>query len=204
MKSISMELFSSLFDDKNCPIVFTEGLSTQMYDLRVLRALINHFRCNNVLELGVRYGHTAKFLLDYCYSIKKYVGVDVPYSFQALTDQQQDEVPMQTGIIASFNERFEAVTLENGTKDIEDNIDILECKFDLIFIDADHSLTGVVRDTGIALKLIEKDGIIVWHDYVTEEGVKAFLDGYSQKDDRVFYVEDSWCCVRFPDKVCLP
>jgi predicted O-methyltransferase YrrM len=37
-------------------------------------------------------------------------------------------------------------------------------RFDLIFIDGDHSRKGVHLDTGLALQLLNDGGTICWHD----------------------------------------
>ncbi len=38
--------------------------------------------------------------------------------------------------------------------------------YDVIYIDADHGLSGVQRDVDAALKTIKDDGILVFNDYV--------------------------------------
>jgi len=192
MKSISKNSFDTLFNN-NCPYTFTNGLSTTIEDLRVIVSLCRYFKSENVLELGVRYGHTAKFILEQCPGIKKYIGVDVPVSFIPENEIQKLEIPLQTGIIASFDKRFEAVVLDNGTKDIEDDINLFGCRFDLIFVDADHSLNGVKRDTGISKRLVKSGGIVIWHDYTNEKGVTDFLDSISGDND-IVHVEGSLCC----------
>jgi predicted O-methyltransferase YrrM len=172
---------------------YTRGLSTEIHDLRVLVTLCRYFNSKNVLELGVRYGHTANYLLNNCPGIAKYVGVDVPYTFKTTKAEQQAEVPMQVGIIASGDHRFNALSLPGGTVDLIDSSIIEKHHFDFIFIDADHSYEGVRRDTVIALNLVKTNGIIVWHDYGNEKDVTSFLD---ENSNSVFHVEGSMCCFR--------
>jgi hypothetical protein len=38
--------------------------------------------------------------------------------------------------------------------------------YDVIYIDGDHTLNGVKRDSGVALSSIKPDGILVFNDYV--------------------------------------
>jgi hypothetical protein len=189
MKSISKSSFDTLFNN-DCPYIFTKGLSTEINDLRVIVSLCKAHRSEVFLELGVRYGHTAKFILDQCPKIMKYIGVDVPVDFVPENKIQKLEIPMQVGIMAFGDKRFHPVTLNNGTQDIEDKTIIFEYLFDFIFIDADHSFNGVKRDTEIAKNLIRENGVIVWHDYGNESGVTSYLDSICDIDD-IIHVEDS-------------
>lgn len=196
LKKISQKLFELSFGDESCPNLFTAGLSTQMMDLRVIRNLCRHFNSKEVLEIGVRYGHTAKFILDQCPGIKSYIGIDVPIGFRTENPEQQREVPLQTGIIASGDERFNPITLKNGTSDIENGTFKLTSFFDLIFIDADHSFSGIQRDTKISEKLIKEGGVIIWHDYGNEKGVTDFLNSWGKNDDELIFVEETICCFK--------
>lgn len=45
------------------------------------------------------------------------------------------------------------------------DFDKLGCKFDLIFIDAGHDYSNVKCDTENAFRLINNNGIIMWHNY---------------------------------------
>ena len=193
MRTISHELFIKTFEDRNCPMIYTRGLSTQIEDLRVIVALCRYYKSEKFLELGVRYGHSAKFILEQCPCIEKYIGVDVPFSFVPEKESQKPEIPLQTGIMATFDKRFQSTVLENGTKDLENN-NCFGHLFDFIFIDADHSLNGITRDTTVAKRMIKKSGVILWHDYGSEKDVTGFLDNLSREDDGITHVEDTLCC----------
>ncbi len=54
-------------------------------------------------------------------------------------------------------------------------------KFDLIFIDGDHTFEGVKHDFEKFLPFVKKDGFILFHDYGNEEGVTKFCNtlGYN-------------------------
>ncbi|GAB1444072.1 hypothetical protein MASR2M39_29180 [Ignavibacteriales bacterium] len=85
----------------------------------------------------------------------------------------------------------------------------LNKKFDLIFIDGDHSYTGVLKDTQNAFKLLKnKNSIIVWHDYAFDtEAVRhsvmaAILDGTPkefQKD--LYHVSNTMCAIYSPKQL---
>lgn len=83
------------------------------------------------------------------------------------------------------------------------NFENLVEKFDLIFIDGDHSYEGVRSDTENAFKLLKgKSSIIVWHDYTTNyehinyEVLAGILDGCpTNKRDKVFHISNTLCAV---------
>ena len=57
-------------------------------------------------------------------------------------------------------------------------------KYDLLFIDGDHSLQQVTKDVLNYIPRLEDDGIIIFHDYPTEKGVRQvvdILDPYAEK-----------------------
>jgi predicted O-methyltransferase YrrM len=48
--------------------------------------------------------------------------------------------------------------------------------FDLILIDGDHSEQAVAHDTDMAYKLINRPGVIVWHDYEPQCPVYEYVN----------------------------
>jgi hypothetical protein len=64
---------------------------------------------------------------------------------------------------------------------------------DAAFIDGDHSEAGVAADTNIALALVRRGGIVVWHDY-DNQGVEVtqVLDGLAARGLAIKHIENSW------------
>ena len=48
-------------------------------------------------------------------------------------------------------------------------LNLLQRKFDLIFIDADHREDGCKADLSMCLNLVEDDGVIICHDYYPKD-----------------------------------
>ncbi len=46
----------------------------------------------------------------------------------------------------------------------------------LVFVDGSHAYDYAKADTETALKLVSKDGIVIWHDYGIWPGVTAALE----------------------------
>jgi hypothetical protein len=76
-------------------------------------------------------------------------------------------------------------------------------KFDLIFIDGDHSYNGVLNDTQKVFPLLKDDrSIIVWHDHgFTVEDVRysvlsAIFDGLPVSEHKyIFHVSNTLCAI---------
>ena len=69
--------------------------------------------------------------------------------------------------------------------------------FDLIFIDGGHTYSVVKSDTQKAFKMINKNGIILWHDYVpgktSSKDVVKLINEISKKN-RIFTIKDTSLC----------
>lgn len=85
----------------------------------------------------------------------------------------------------------------------EDVVPRLKGPFDVVFIDGDHTLRVVARDTDLALKALTPPtspyprGVLAFHDY----GLK-FIDGHPESPFGVTEVVDNLSCsIRRPVKV---
>ena len=71
-------------------------------------------------------------------------------------------------------------------------------KFDLIFIDGGHTYSIVKSDTEKSFKMINKDGIILWHDYVpgkrSAKNVVNYLNKIS-KEKKILNIKNTSLCV---------
>lgn len=90
-------------------------------------------------------------------------------------------------------------------------------KFDLIFIDGHHTQKSVQRDTENAFKVLNDDGIIIWHDYlltknlfsINQDVFWGIIKGTpSDKLDNIYGVSDTICAIyikkKFPIKKEYP
>lgn len=84
---------------------------------------------------------------------------------------------------------------------------VLNKKFDLIFIDGDHSYEGVLNDTKKSYKVLkDKKSVIVWHDYgnstedVRPSVFEAILDGIpKEKHKNLYHVSNTMCAIYMED-----
>lgn len=85
----------------------------------------------------------------------------------------------------------------------------LNKKFDLIFIDGNHTFPYVKNDTQkVFTHLVHKNSIVVWHDYayhpekIRPEVLKGILDGTPQKyHANLYHVANTMCAIYIPKKL---
>ncbi len=80
----------------------------------------------------------------------------------------------------------------------------LQKKYDLIFIDGDHTYEMVLNDTKkVFAHLLHENSIVVWHDYayspqkIRYEVFQAILDGTNPEDHRFLYHPKNTMCAVF-------
>ena len=158
---------------------------TPWVDVCVLLTLIKKFKVRKLLEIGTNQGHTTKIITD------KFPNLEIT------TVDPGDKVSLSERLSSQKKEYMSQEKIGcmvNGYKNVEViKEDFLEIqfnkKFDFIFIDGNHSYNHVVEDTKKALTLIEKNGIITWHDCNHVDDVTKALN---QFDFEIITVNNTW------------
>lgn len=152
-----------LFDDfDQQPITlhqFPQGAwSTPLADVAMLLKLTACTKPKRLMEVGSFRGYTALSLAQHAPEDAKLVTVDqYPDHGEAYRDSPH---------AAKIERRVGQTSPELFAADVPGS-------YDLIFIDADHTYTGVKYDTELILPLVAPDGFLVWHDYANW----GFFDG---------------------------
>ncbi len=176
------------------PYSFLDGTST-ILDIALLNALAKkHIGCQ-YLEIGTWKGESVANVsrfADKCVSI-------------SLSEAEMRTFRLSEEFIKVH--RFFSEKLKNvehiGHNSHNFDYSLLNTKFDLIFVDGDHSYQGVKIDTENVFKMLRDDNsIIVWHDYgVNPERVRwdtlaGILDGCPLKNRKYLYhVSNTMCAI---------
>ncbi len=192
---------TALFPDFNAevfPYAFLSGGSLPT-DLALLKALAKKYNVTDYLEIGTWRGESVAnvaSVVPHCYTM------NLP-----------DETMLKMGLSEDYvnAHRYFSKNLNNVTHIFahshEFDFKILDKKFDMVFIDADHHYESVIKDTQTAFNII-KDGksIIVWHDYASSpetirwDVMKAILDGTPKdKRNKLFHISHTLCAVYLND-----
>jgi len=144
-----------------------------------------------IVEFGVNTGRNPAAALRNITSIKRYIGVDVPPSYQTIMQVQRKEIPAEPGILAKHDPRFELILKDRGTFDLTpDNFP----KVCAVFIDADHSRKGVENDYRLAKQIIRPGGIIIFHDdnCLPVVEVTQTLNDLCAAGAKISHVQNTW------------
>jgi len=163
--------------------------------LEILIALIERVQPKAVLEFGINTGRTAKAILEYVPGIERYVGIDVPMGYQTEKVVQRNEVPVIAGEEVLDDARVHLIVREGGSQ----SVGVGELPMvDAVFIDGDHSRSGVENDTRLALLRVRPGGIIIWHDYhdLGTVDVRDVLDELFTAGWDLHHVKDTWLVYR--------
>jgi len=171
---------------------FLDG-SSMITDLALLKSIAASFTSCEYLELGTWRGESlvnvAK-VAQHCTSINL-----SPDEIEALFNNP--EYATQHGCL--ITDKSNITTIYANTQTFDFNT--LNKKFDLIFVDADHTYEAVKNDTANVFKLLrDEDSIIVWHDcgFNAEQPrysvIKAILDGSpTEYHKNIYHVSNTMC-----------
>jgi hypothetical protein len=124
--------------------------STPLVDQVVLTKIVKSVNAKMILEVGSFRGYTARILAE------NLSAGGLIHCVDKASDHGQ-----------AYENSEAASRIRRHVGSLEEVVDtsLRGLEFDLIFLDADHSLAAVRRDTSMLLPRLAQDGIFVWHDY---------------------------------------
>lgn len=171
-------------------------------ELETLITLVRSVKPRVMIEVGCNSGRTAKAILRNVPSLERYIGIDVPPSYEFAKSVQRREVPARPGELALDDPRFMLILARRGTFDLDESC-LPMC--DVVFIDGDHGADAVVGDHLLARQaILGSDGtrrgpaLIIHHDDHDEPtvDVRQTLDRISWPDNPISHVLGTWLAVQ--------
>lgn len=168
--------------------------------------ITNFIKPKRVLEIGTYNGMTTLQIALNSPKDSIIYTLDLPDDVAAKLELSE----LDNHIVKHFREKF-GTTTGSYFKDRNDvniiqllgdsstfNYDSLDCKFDLIFIDAAHDYANKKIDTDNALGLINKGGVILWHNFqdVTCPDVTKYLADISI-DHKLYHLRNTSLAVYY-------
>jgi len=160
-----------------------------------VNTLADLISAKKILEVGVAWGYHAEFLLVNMPKVK-YVGID-PYlagydnkdAFPKFvadlfnSDEQDSMNRLHAAVKSGFDENYPGRIRLIREKSISfaENCDE---KFDLIFLDGDHTYLSVLQELKVFWVLLEQNGIICGDDYDWPD-VKKAVDQFAQEKNLI-------------------
>ena len=125
-----------------------------------------------VAEVGVAYGDFSRFLIDqlkprafHAYDLFRF------HEERLIWSRPPAEILKGLTHKAFYEQRFER-EIANGQVEVFEgdsaaNLNEREdALYDIIYVDGDHSYSGVLRDATAAIKKLKPDGLLIFNDYV--------------------------------------
>lgn len=167
---------SALWEDfEEKPIVFQQfpkgSWSTPLADVAMLLKVVVCTHPKTLMEVGSFRGYTALSLAQHMAPDARMVTVD--------RDPNHGEAYRNTLYAERIDRRIGKTSPELFQADRQGS-------YDFIFLDADHTYSGVKYDTEILLPLLSPIGYFLWHDYANwgyfdgKNGVPEYLNELSQ------------------------
>jgi predicted protein tyrosine phosphatase/protein-L-isoaspartate O-methyltransferase len=129
-------------------ISLSSGMSVK--EVQQICALVKKTQPKTILEIGTRFGRTSINMAKFAPVDCKLICVDIDHQDHEPLKQYPEFKKIQFITADSLKQDFQFA----GYK-----------KYDFILIDGNHREKWVENDTKKALKVLNKGGVIVWHDY---------------------------------------
>jgi len=198
LEKISLDQLNYLSDGILPEIKFLSflGGGSGPTDYLLLLILAKQFKELDYLEIGTWRGESIRNILEIT-SCNKAVSITLdPNDFV----ESNNSIFETSNVFLDYNDnRLLQIYADSS------NFDFSSLgKFDLIFIDGDHSYKSILSDTKNALRLLKDDNsVIVWHDYsydndqnVWHSTLKAIKDAIPVEEHKyLYYVENTMSAV---------
>ncbi len=183
------------FCEKIHHYTFLEGTSLDI-DIALLKSLARQFESCQYLELGSWRGESLA-------NVAEVAAQCISISLSDSDMQKQGFADETIKMNRFFSKSLSHVKhIEHNTRTFD--FQSLNQKFDLIFVDADHSYESVKADTQSVFPLLkDENSIIVWHDYghsterVRPTVLAGLLDGLPNEEARkhLIHVSNTLCAI---------
>ena len=185
---------------KNIDTFILDGGSL-ITDLQFLSVLSARKDVNSYLEIGTWRGESV-------HNVAKYVDdcTTINLSKEEMKAMELSlEYAEQHGILSSKNQKILHLGANSKTFDFAS----LNKKYDLVFIDGEHSYEMVLNDTQKVFKhLLHENSIVVWHDYAySPQNIRyavfqAILDGVGkQNHSHLYHPKNTMCAIFIKTKL---
>lgn len=161
------------------PLSFMPGGSSRVIDYALLKGLARKFEKCRYLEIGTWRGESIA-----CVASIAEECVSISLSEKLMRDYGlSDEVIKNSRVFSKNYPNINHIGADSQTFDFS-----TIGKFDLIFVDGDHSYESIKKDTENIFSLLKDEkSVIVWHDYLWDNGqirwetLRAILDGTTEE-----------------------
>ena len=184
--------YDPIFDDSDIliKIIGTVSNNTALDEMRFLHRLASTVKNQTIIELGTHCGKSALVMAD---AIKNGHGIVLAMDkFGKSNGWDADAGKKYTDTLEVAKEGAKKLELSKHIiflkGDFKKTQSIVHAQAGMVFIDGDHTKAGIEYNTEFALRVLEKGGIIAYHDYnnkswpETKKAIDAMKIKYGLKE----------------------
>ena len=146
---------------------------------------------NNILEIGSHEGRSTCWMLENMLTDTGTITCIDPFADRPVTAFSYDTIPEDR----SIEQRFRANTAEfkkpDQTLEVHADLSFLALaelivqkrQYDFIYVDGSHSADDVLADAVMCFGMLRPGGVMLFDDYLWEDGVQAYLGRPKQSID---------------------
>lgn len=149
----------------------------------------NNYKCDSMLEVGSAAGANAKVFCEIL-KINDLFIVD---------DNRHWRHNIRKENLSKIN--YKEYIGNSQSKEASDWLSSFSKKFNIIYIDADHSYQGVKNDIDNYLPFLQEDGILIFHDSLCCGGVIQALQEYENKKIKEIFSSKIKCGITICSKL---
>jgi predicted O-methyltransferase YrrM len=161
---------------------------TPWIDVHVLLQLVRRYQPSRFLEIGTHRGVTTRILA------KRFPEMAI------VTVDPGDQIPMSERPAIQLEEFLPQDQIGELVRDYA-NVTVIrqrfediawgDQRFEMVFVDGNHRLPHVLKDSYLALQLVTSPGVIVWHDYGNVPDVSTAL-GQLDVEGTIVALQNTW------------
>lgn len=164
-------------------------------ELYLICAIVRHIKAKNMFEIGTFDGTTTLHLALNSEADARIFTLDLPQSLISDTKfalLESDKIYIDK---SQPGERFKGLDLEHKIEQLLGDSATFDFspfyqKMDLVFVDGSHQYEYVKVDSENAFKMLRPGGVIIWHDYITFDGVTKFVEELSHEES-LYHIKDT-------------
>ncbi len=155
---------------------------TDTNDYEALAAIAMYYKPRRIFEIGTYHGLTSDFFLSILpqSEVVSIAYINTRWRLFGRFFNNSELTRKEIGAEVSADRRSRFTQLYGDSHKLKSESFVEKYgRFDLVFIDGDHSREGVAQDTELVNKIISSSGIICWHDANPKpkyRGVRQFLE----------------------------
>jgi len=162
-----------------------------------LLMFLKEYDAKSYLELGI--GQGGSFLLNSIFQTNLKVchcvdGCNYQKDHATAFFDQYSSINNKIKYLAKLKPSTNIIFFNHDTDNFFNKVIDESYKYDIIFIDADHSYEGVLKDYNNALKHLNDNGLLIFHDIANETtGVKKMWESLKSDQKVIEFVNSTKC-----------